>query len=192
MIAASLYPESISAPCERRRRLGFGLTPRAMLLLVAGFVLLIPGFWDGRLAYAMLAWDGLVLLAALLDGLRLSGPEGEAVVGARKAFALLAYLALQPGRSASRDALAGLLWEHADNAQARVSLRLPESLKSRADEAAARAGQSLNTWLVTLIRGATSERALPVDVDVSSVPFGTDFPFGGARPGGDRRLTGWL
>lgn len=79
-----------------------------------------------------------------------------------------------------------------DEGQARVSLRLPESLKSRADEAAARAGQSLNTWLVTLIRGATSERALPVDVDVSSVPFGTDFPFGGARPGGDRRLTGWL
>ena len=74
MIAASLHPESISAPCERRRRLGFGLTPRAMLLLVAGFVLLIPGFWDGRLAYAMLAWDGLVLLAALLDGLRLPKP----------------------------------------------------------------------------------------------------------------------
>lgn len=65
-----------------------------------------------------LAWS-----LRLLDGLRLSGPEGEAVVGARKAFALLAYLALQPGRSASRDALAGLLWEHADNVQARVSLR---------------------------------------------------------------------
>jgi uncharacterized protein (DUF58 family) len=32
---------------------------------------LIPGFWDGRLAYTMLAWDALVLLAALLDGLRL-------------------------------------------------------------------------------------------------------------------------
>ncbi|HME56771.1 MAG TPA: DUF58 domain-containing protein, partial [Terracidiphilus sp.] len=31
----------------------------------------VPGFWDGRLAYAMLAWDGLVLLFALLDGLRL-------------------------------------------------------------------------------------------------------------------------
>jgi len=36
-----------------------------------GFVWLVPGFWDGRLAYAMPAWDGLVLLFALLDGLRL-------------------------------------------------------------------------------------------------------------------------
>jgi uncharacterized protein (DUF58 family) len=35
----------------------------------------MPGFWDGRLAFAMLAWDGLVLLAALLDGLRLPIPS---------------------------------------------------------------------------------------------------------------------
>jgi uncharacterized protein (DUF58 family) len=40
-------------------------------LLLLGFAWLIPGYWDGRLAYAMLAWDGLVLLFALLDGLRL-------------------------------------------------------------------------------------------------------------------------
>lgn len=73
---------------------------------------------------------------------------------------------------------------------ARVSLRLPESLKTRADDAAAQAGQSLNTWLVNLIRSATSERAVHVDVDLSSVPFGGDFPFAG-RPG-DRRMTGWL
>jgi len=51
--------------------LAFGLTPRAIGLLLVGFVWLIPGFWDGRLAYAMLGWDVLVLLAALLDGLRL-------------------------------------------------------------------------------------------------------------------------
>ncbi len=59
------------AACERRRRWGFGLTPRAIGLLCVGFFWLIPGFWDGRLAYAMPAWDALVLLAALLDGLRL-------------------------------------------------------------------------------------------------------------------------
>jgi uncharacterized protein (DUF58 family) len=51
--------------------LAFGLTPRAIGLLLAGFVWLIPGFWDGRLAYAMLGWDALVLLAAVLDGMRL-------------------------------------------------------------------------------------------------------------------------
>jgi uncharacterized protein (DUF58 family) len=51
--------------------LSFGLTPRTIGLLAFGFAWLIPGFWDGRLAYAMLAWDVLVLAAALLDGLRL-------------------------------------------------------------------------------------------------------------------------
>lgn len=78
-----------------------------------------------------------------------------------------------------------------DEGVARVSLRLPESLKNRADDAAAQAGQSLNTWLVNLIRGATSDHAVHVDVDVSSVPFGGDFPFGNKR-GSGRRMTGWL
>jgi uncharacterized protein (DUF58 family) len=74
MIAPSLHPAPVSAACERRRRWGFGLTPRSIVLLLVGFVWLIPGFWDGRLAYAMLAWETLVLLAALLDGLRLPAP----------------------------------------------------------------------------------------------------------------------
>jgi uncharacterized protein (DUF58 family) len=71
MISPSLHPAPVSAVCERRRRWSFGLTPRSIGLLLAGFVWLVPGFWDGRLAYAMPAWDGLVLLFALLDGLRL-------------------------------------------------------------------------------------------------------------------------
>jgi uncharacterized protein (DUF58 family) len=71
MISPSLHPDPVRAVCERRRRWGFGLTPRTIGLLCVGFFWLIPGFWDGRLAYAMPAWDALVLLAALLDGLRL-------------------------------------------------------------------------------------------------------------------------
>jgi uncharacterized protein (DUF58 family) len=71
MISPSLHPAPVSAVCERRHRWSFGLTARTIGLLLAGFVWLIPGFWDGRLAYTMLAWDGLVLLFALLDGLRL-------------------------------------------------------------------------------------------------------------------------
>jgi uncharacterized protein (DUF58 family) len=67
----SLHPGPVRAVCERRRVLAFGLTPRAIALLLVGFVWLIPGFWVGRLAYAMLGWDALVLLAAVLDGLRL-------------------------------------------------------------------------------------------------------------------------
>ena len=72
MISPSLHPGPIRAACEPRRRWAFGLTPRSIALLTVGFLWLIPGFWDGRLAYAMPAWDAFVLLFALLDGLRLS------------------------------------------------------------------------------------------------------------------------
>src|SRR5579863_1335867 len=71
MISPSLHPGPVTAVCERRRRWSFGLTGRSIGLLTAGFLLLIPGFWEARLSYTMLVWDGLVLLAAYLDGLRL-------------------------------------------------------------------------------------------------------------------------
>jgi uncharacterized protein (DUF58 family) len=71
MITPSLRPEPARAACERRRKLAFGLTPRAVALLTAGFLLLVPGFYVPRLSYAMLVWGGLVLLAAWLDGMRL-------------------------------------------------------------------------------------------------------------------------
>jgi uncharacterized protein (DUF58 family) len=67
----SLHPAAVQAACERRRRWAFALTRRSMALLLAGFLWLVPGFWMPRLSYAMVAWDALVLLAALLDGLRL-------------------------------------------------------------------------------------------------------------------------
>ena len=75
MISPSLHPEPVRAACERRRRWAFALTPRAIVLLVAGFLLLIPGLYVDRLSYAMPVWEGLVLLACLLDGLRLPKPE---------------------------------------------------------------------------------------------------------------------
>lgn len=74
MIASSLHPTPVSATCEPRRRWSFGLTGRAIGLLTAGFLLVLPGFWDSRLSYTMLVWDGLILLAAFLDGLRLPEP----------------------------------------------------------------------------------------------------------------------
>lgn len=47
--------------------------------------------------------------------------------------------------------------EDTDGGLARVSLRLPEQLKTRAEELAAQSGQSLNTWLVQAVRQATAE-----------------------------------
>jgi len=41
---------------------------------------------------------------------------------------------------------------------ARITLRIPENLKARAETLAARRGQSLNTWLVAAARAAAADR----------------------------------
>lgn len=75
---------------------------------------------------------------------------------------------------------------------ARITLRMPESVKTRAEEMAARSGHSLNTWLVNVVRSATRDNAIEVDIDLSSIPFfGANDPFGGKSRGG-RRMTGWV
>lgn len=79
-----------------------------------------------------------------------------------------------------------------DGAVARVTLRIPESVKTRAEEMAARSGHSLNTWLVNVVRAATNrDTAINVDIDLSSIPFlgGTHDPFG---PKGNKRMSGWV
>lgn len=72
---------------------------------------------------------------------------------------------------------------------ARITLRIPETVKARAEELASRSGSSLNTWLVNLVRAATSrDTAINVDIDLSSIPF-----LGGSNdPAGKRRMSGWI
>ena len=79
MISASLHPEPVRAACKPRGRFAFGLTPRTIWLLVAGLALALPGFFSARLAYGMLVWDALVLLAVLLDFMRLPAPQSITV-----------------------------------------------------------------------------------------------------------------
>lgn len=43
-----------------------------------------------------------------------------------------------------------------DENTARVTVRIPEALKRKVDAAAQSAGQSLNTWIVGVLRGATA------------------------------------
>lgn len=78
-----------------------------------------------------------------------------------------------------------------DGNVARITLRIPESVKFKAEELAAKSGHSLNSWLVNVVRAATRERAINVDIDLSSIPF-LDTP--GIRPGrrSQRRMTGWV
>jgi hypothetical protein len=61
---------------------------------------------------------------------------------------------------------------------ARITLRLPESVKTRAEELAALGGQSLNAWIVGALRTATRQRAVD-----------TEHPGPRRSP---RRMTGWV
>ncbi|MFC7359962.1 toxin-antitoxin system HicB family antitoxin [Nocardioides astragali] len=80
-----------------------------------------------------------------------------------------------------------------DGDLARITLRIPEAVKARAEEKAAAAGQSLNTWMVGVVRAATNEHAINIDVDLSSIPFVGYDPFAANRKQGNpRRMTGWL
>lgn len=61
--------------------------------------------------------------------------------------------------------------EDEDGAAARITLRLSERLKTQAEDAAARSGASLNTWLVRAISSALTDR--------------------GERRGRSGRIQGW-
>jgi TolB-like protein/DNA-binding SARP family transcriptional activator len=70
---------------------------------------------------------------ALFGGFRLQTVVGEPVpLSTKKAGALLAYLALQPGRAQPRSKLAALLWGNHSEVQARDSLRQALSLVRKA------------------------------------------------------------
>ncbi len=144
-----------------------------------------------RLAMAMDPSVRLMLMDALseatseitneLDGvsveLRLRGREPVfAVTGA-----------VAPEAPAAPEQPAPSAEELEDEGVARITLRLPESLKARAEELAAQRGQSLNTWLVNAARAATAE----ININVN-----TGFGFGPGAPGRNRasnkRIQGWV
>ena len=79
-----------------------------------------------------------------------------------------------------------------DGTMARITLRIPESVKFKAEELAAKGGHSLNSWIVNAVRAATTrDRAVEVDIDLSSFPFGSG-PGAAVRSRGTKRMTGWV
>lgn len=86
---------------------------------------------------------------------------------------------LYPAASGTADALEA---DHGETA--RINLRLPESLKSQAEAAAAAAGQSVNAWLVRTVASAVTTPPLP-----PTPPAPPRAP--GVRNDG-RRITGWM
>jgi HicB family len=82
--------------------------------------------------------------------------------------------------------------EEEDGAVARITLRIPESVKYKAEELAAKGGHSLNSWIVNVVRAATRERAINVDIDLSSLPFVDRQAFAPGPKRGSKRMTGWV
>ena len=70
----TVQPETARATAEPRGRVAWALTPRALWLLLAGCLLLLPAFFHARYAFGALAWDVCVLLAVVADASRMPAP----------------------------------------------------------------------------------------------------------------------
>ena len=69
----TLIPVAVKARA-RGRRLGYALTARALLLLVAGCALAVPAFFYPRWIWVLAAWDAAVVLLIVLDAALLPAP----------------------------------------------------------------------------------------------------------------------
>ena len=103
-----------------------------------------------RMALLEALSDAAAEISAELDGgaveVRLRGRDPEFVVTPP---------AQSPVTEAADGGGAGV--DGDDGVTVRITLRLPESLKQRVEEAATRSRQSLNTWLVEAARSASRE-----------------------------------
>ena len=119
-----------------------------------------------RLVLLGILADAADEITAGLDGpvveVRLRGREPELVVTGQERAAEPAYAPPPPAE---------------DEGTARLTLRLPETLKARAEEAAAAEGVSVNTWLVRAVSRALFEPPQPPPLP----PW----------PPGPRRITGF-
>jgi len=74
----TLIPEPVTAIARPNgrfgRALGFGLTPRALLLLLSGTLLSIPAFFHPHRIWIMFAWDAVILALIVYDVTRLPAP----------------------------------------------------------------------------------------------------------------------
>ena len=76
-----------------------------------------------------------------------------------------------------------------DDSQSRITLRLPESVKARAEEAANQIGQSLNAWLVDAVRDVLDATASGTRLDVH---VGRSRISVTGEPGKRKQVRGWV
>jgi uncharacterized protein (DUF58 family) len=70
-----LIPTTVNAPARGTRRWSGAFQSRFFLALLLGFVWIGPAWWNHRVLAALPAWDGVVILAWLIDFRRLPPPE---------------------------------------------------------------------------------------------------------------------
>ena len=165
-----------------------------------------------RLGTAIESSTRLALIEALSDAagtisaelapssveLRMVGQDPEFVVSLQTTEAEPTLLMPEP-ESASEEAA-----EAEDEPVARITLRLPQSVKARVDEVASSEGISTNAWLIRAVMDALSERSAarpewpqpprppmppsPPDMifGLRSSVFGPEGPFGPGGPFGER------
>lgn len=75
--------------------------------------------------------------------------------------------------------------EPEDDSQSRITLRLPESVKVRAEEAATQSGLSLNAWIVDAVRDALDGRRIDLEVGSRRITVTGD----GVRR---KQIRGWV
>jgi hypothetical protein len=75
--------------------------------------------------------------------------------------------------------------EPEDDNLSRITLRLPESVKARAEEAANRTGHSLNAWLVDAVRDALDGNRVELELGSSRITLTGD----GSRR---KQVRGWV
>ena len=105
---------------------------------------------------------------------RMSGREPEFVV-----------TRLEGTSPAAPPAPAPTTAEPEDASQSRITLRLPESVKARAEEAANTIGQSLNAWLVDAVRDALDPNRFELEVGSSRISVTGD-------SGRRKQIRGWV
>lgn len=79
----TLIPQPVTARARYLGRagrvLGFGLSAKALLLLIAGVLWAIPAFFHPHRLWMMLAWDGVIALLLVVDAMGLPSPSAIAV-----------------------------------------------------------------------------------------------------------------
>ena len=118
-----------------------------------------------RLSLALRSSVGLRMLDALTEAaLELSAqiPTGHVEVRLAGQDPTLVFVAEQEAEPPAAE----------DDQSARITLRLPESLKARVDAAAAREGVSVNTWLVRALSRAVSSPRPSIRVGNRLTGFG--------------------